>query len=380
MTESKYAARIEQEIAAFRQVDNVHKLPDIYHRWAGEILLPRMQVVLGTGSNVLFYALPIAEKCSFSQGPVRITSIGAGDGSMEIEIARELIFRNQHNFQIECLELSPDLVLRARANIEKAGVGHYVTFTQTDINTWVPERAGWLDVLIANQFLHHVVELEFLFEQVGRALKNDGLFLTTDVIGRNGHMRWPEALMVLDPVWQCLPDRYKYNQQLQRLDTGFVNWDCSAEGFEGVRAQDILPLLLQRFHFHSFLAFGNLVDPFVDRGYGHNFDPQNADDAAFITALSELNDVLIDNGVIKPTMMFACMAKTPAETRVYRHWNPAFCIRDDDHRRDTEISVLWRQNIADWHTDAVKAPVGIKNLTLELTALNTWALQHLRKT
>jgi len=34
-------------------------------------------------------------------------------------------------------------------------------------------------------------------------------------------------------------------------------WDCSKQGFEGIRAQDILPLLVKKFSFRSFLGFGN---------------------------------------------------------------------------------------------------------------------------
>ena len=42
--------------------------------------------------------------------------------------------------------------------------------------------------------------------------------------------------------------------------------------FEGIRAQDILPLLVERFTFDEFIGFGNVIDPFVDRSFGPNFD------------------------------------------------------------------------------------------------------------
>ena len=112
--------RIAEEIDAFRHVENIHALPDIYHWWAARFLLPRMQEVFGTGSNVLFYVHPIAGKCESSPDEVRILSIGAGDGSLEAEIAQELLERDHVNFRIECLELSPVLIGRARERIDAA--------------------------------------------------------------------------------------------------------------------------------------------------------------------------------------------------------------------------------------------------------------------
>jgi hypothetical protein len=39
--------------------------------------------------------------------------------------------------------------------------------------------------------LHHVLNLEGLFGQIKSHLKEHGLFIISDIIGRNGHLRWP---------------------------------------------------------------------------------------------------------------------------------------------------------------------------------------------
>ena len=49
------------------------------------------------------------------------------------------------------------------------------------------------------------------------------------------------------------------------IEEQYENWDCSEEGFEGIRAQDILKLLNKNFYFKKFLAYGNLIDIFIDR-------------------------------------------------------------------------------------------------------------------
>jgi hypothetical protein len=65
----------------------------------------------------------------------------------------------------------------------------------------------------------------------------------------------------------------------------------------------------------SFLVFGGLIDVFVDRAFGHNFDSTSETDCALIDFIQDLNDHLIDVGVIKPTTIFAVMSLDACEQR-----------------------------------------------------------------
>src|SRR5262249_45193314 len=144
-------------------------------------------------------------------------------------------------------------------------------------------------VVLANQCLHHVVELESLLDGIYRTLSPDGFFLIDDMIGRNGHQRWPEALHFVKKFWRELPDSYRFNVGLKRIDKHYENSDFSTNGFEGIRAEDILPLLVERFHFDFFVGFGNVVDVFLDRVYGPNFDPRKEWDREFIDRVHEVD-------------------------------------------------------------------------------------------
>ncbi|MDB5358837.1 MAG: protein of unknown function, putative Methyltransferase [Rhodospirillales bacterium] len=141
-------------------------------------------------------------------------------------------------------------------------------------------------------------------------------------------MRWPEALPFVQGAWNLLPKEKKFNFHARCYEYGaFVNYDCTSNGdFEGVRAQDILPLLIDRFGFSKFVAFGNLPDIFVDRAYGKNFSPDDAADRRLIDYLEQLNAHLIDIGVIKPTMMLACLRPEPVDC-LYDRWSPEFSVR-----------------------------------------------------
>ncbi len=91
--------------------------------------------------------------------------------------------------------------------------------------------------------LHHVLNLEHLISAIRASLHPKGCFVSIDVIGRNGHMRWPEALEFIERIWRFLPDEKRYHHVLKTSDQEYVNRDCSTKGFEGIRSQDILPIL-----------------------------------------------------------------------------------------------------------------------------------------
>jgi len=133
----------------------------------------------------------------------------------------------------------------------------------------------------------------------------------------------------LNPLWSVLDERHRYNHHTRQVERQFINWDYSLAGFEGIRAQDILPLLVRDFSFDLFFAFGNLIDPFVDRGFGHNFNPQSETDRQFIDLVMALDDHYLETGQFKPTHMIAAMMRpgVAAETRCYKHLSPGFCIR-----------------------------------------------------
>jgi hypothetical protein len=321
-----YESRLKSQIRQYRKVENIHELPDIFHYWSNKFLRPRLNAVCGADTIAEFYAGPFVEASKRTTNSARFLSIGSGDCGVEIAVVKSLFECGVRDFKFECLEASPHLIDRAIRAISEEKLKHILSIERVDINRWSPNDryAG----VMANHTLHHLAELEKIFDGVRSSLEPGGVFVTNDMIGRNGHMRWPESLEVINKIWAFLPNRLKFNRQHNRLDRRFVNWDCSTEGFEGFRSQDILHLLMERFHFKAFLAFGGIIEIFTDRSFGHNFDPNKSRDRAFIDFVNFLNDTLIDDGVVKPTTMFAVLGAEPvAETRQWRHWSPQFSLR-----------------------------------------------------
>ncbi len=361
-----HADRTRQEIENFGSQENVHDLPEIFHFWSLRYVRPKLEAVYGVSTLDDFYLNHLFRyREENPHRTLEVTSIGAGNGDMEVRIAGRLRQGGLTDFRFSCVDINPYMLTRGREQAAAGGLASHFEFLETDVGAWRAD--GPRAAVLAHHSLHHIVGLEGVFANIRKAIGGDGYLLTCDMIGRNGHMRWPEALERVHAIWRTMPDRYKYNHLLERFEAMYENWDCSTEGFEGIRAQDILPLLVREFHFESFIAYGNLPDVFVDRNFGRNFAVDNAQDTAFIDRIGAENDRLIDAGVLKPTQMVAALRGRPsAQVRCYRHWTPEFCVRDPGrrprsrrdvlqaHRRRSSTAVEWPYNV----NPMTRPPVG----------------------
>ncbi|MDE2566452.1 MAG: class I SAM-dependent methyltransferase [Burkholderiales bacterium] len=321
-----YGQRAAAEIEAYRNNDRVHDLPEIFHYWSNKFLKPKFDAMAIRGVNEFFEDGMFAAARATSQPAPKFLSIGAGNCDVEIGVAAALIGRGLQTFTIECLELNPSMLARGRSAAEARGVAQHIVFSEGDFNSWCPRHK--YSAVMANQSLHHVLALEHLFDGVLGALLPGGQFIVSDIIGRNGHLRWPEALSLVHEFWVQLPPRYRYNLLLRRHEELYENWDCSTEGFEGIRAQDVLPELMKRFHFKLFLPFSNVMDVFIDRCFGHHFSPNGEWDCHFIDRLNERDEAAIVRGDLTPTHMLAVLSLEPDASPLW--WNglsPRSCVR-----------------------------------------------------
>jgi SAM-dependent methyltransferase len=327
--EASYQAKMQQEISRYADVKNVHDLPPIFHFWSNKYLLPMCQDCGFSGIDN-FFAKYLLEAVRCSENPVpRIISIGAGNCDLEIRVAKLLKESGLNLFSFECLELNQHMLGRGKEQSLSEGVAEHMTFTECDFNAWKP--TGIYAGIMANHSLHHVVNLEGLLDNVLFSLESTGKFVVSDMIGRNGHQRWPEALEILERFWQELPDSYRYHHLLKRHEPSYINWDCSSEGFEGIRAQDILPLLVERFDFQLFMGFANVIGPLIDRGFGHNFDTNAEWDRDFIDRVHAADEDGFRSGILKPTQMLAVMTPVPSTNHLYsRGISPKMAVRRPD--------------------------------------------------
>ena len=321
------AARVAGEKRHFESAGAYDPLPEICRYRTRRYVQPRVNEVFDTHSQADFYTRPILEKTA-AGGPVTVLSLGSGNGELELGLASDLLRGGVDSFHIEGLEYSRLNVDAANANARAQGLEGKVSFFEGDFNTLAADRER--DFVIANQVLHHVSALENLCDALTHILGKGGLLLTRDMIGRNGHLAWPECRELIDRVWSGMPRRYCYSHREKRFLDEPPDRDYSRNSSEGIRAQDILPLMLERFSFERFYAFGGITEKILNRALGPNFSVENEDDLAFVNNLELLNDTAINGGLIKPTVMLAHVAVEPRPLTCWRDRTPERCVRVPD--------------------------------------------------
>jgi 2-polyprenyl-3-methyl-5-hydroxy-6-metoxy-1,4-benzoquinol methylase len=322
-----YSRRMQREKSIYDDNINVHELPAIFNYWSSTHLGEKKFHQFGITDPDQCFRLYIEKFLQqHPQTTVRVLSIGCGNCDLEAQMARLLVDKGITAFTVECLDINQNMLARGRDHAQRLGVSDYLVTTCADFNQWQPVQQ--YDVIIANQCLHHVLELESLFALIKGCLNPEGYFVTSDMIGRNGHQRWPEALALVQEFWQELPAAYRYNRMLRRTEKQYINHDCSTHSFEGIRAQDILPLLIEHFHFELFIPFANIIMVFIDRPFGHNFNADAAWDRDFIDRVHARDEAGILSGELTPTQMLAVLRIVPVETQLLDpRLTPTACVR-----------------------------------------------------
>jgi SAM-dependent methyltransferase len=324
-----YSRRIANELHNFNDCLKVHELPLIFHYWSHTYLGPKLTPFGITDPEQFFVLYTQKFHARFPERKIRMVSIGCGNCDMEVRMAQRLVASGITTFTIECMDINTTMLQRGRELAAESGVEQHIIPVTGDFNHWRPD--GTYDLILANQCLHHVLELENLFAAIKQCLNVDGYFLASDMIGRNGHQRWPEALKIVNDFWPELPDSYRYNRLLSRHEAEYINHDCATESFEGIRAQDILPLLVSNFSFELFIPFANVVYVFIDRPFGHNFDASGEWDKDFIDRVHARDEEGMLNGELKPTQMLAVLRVCDVETQLlHPKLTPEFCVRRTD--------------------------------------------------
>jgi SAM-dependent methyltransferase len=210
---------------------------------------------------------------------VRVLNLGTGAASMEIALARQAKAAGVPA-QFTCVDFNARLLKQAAHAARVEGVDDCMTFAVRDCNQSfaLPPQ----DVIIVNQFFHHVEELETFCRSLRASLAPDGVLLSSDIVGRNGHQLWPDVEREVQGIWATLPTAQRYDRHYGSVQKHYRSVDHAAWSNEGVRAQDVVSCLLAVFDFELFFTFGGSIVPFIERRVGFNFSADREEDRQLI--------------------------------------------------------------------------------------------------
>ena len=152
-------------------------------------------------------------------------------------------------------------------------------------NNLVFSREKW-DIILCVSALHHVVELEQLVRFCHSSLNEHGEFWSIgECVGRNGNRLWPDARAEANRFFAQLPATYRLNRHTKQLDREIPDNDYSVGCFEGIRSEEIEPVLDRWFHPVDVYRRNCFLWRLINLAYSDNFDPGVADDRKWIVQM-----------------------------------------------------------------------------------------------
>src|SRR5262245_21409870 len=179
----------------------------------------------------------------------RLLSLGCGYGGHDLLVSAQL----RKPFQLIAVDLNPNITAEADRRARAAGLD--IQFMPADLN-FISIQPDSFDVIYAHASLHHVLNLEHLFDQIKAGLRDEGRLVVLDIIGKTQVLFWKENVELAASVLRSMPRRYRpmaWKRFWRRW--WFDPYHVIARyeepsvqvGMEGIRQEEIEDLLLQRF-------------------------------------------------------------------------------------------------------------------------------------
>jgi len=279
-----------------------------------EQLIPRVDAYLHALS---FYNLYVKSKmkndniekylidhAKSKENGIVILSLGSGTADWEVS----LLEKAGGKIRFDVVEVNKKLVEKAIGYCRSKNLDLY--FFGQDVNEISIPKAHY-DFIVVKSSLHHFVKLEHIFSEIKKGLAKDGKFVVMqEVIGRNNMKLYPETERIAQKIFDILPSKFRFNHYSKKIDNKIPNpLIDSADSFECIRSEEILPLLLKFFNPLEYVTKNAFLTILLDFRYGPNYDIKNPFDKSLVEIIANLDVYYITNQILKPTTLTGIFGK-----------------------------------------------------------------------
>lgn len=220
---------------------------------------------------------------------VRVLSLCCGAARIEAGYSAHV----NENVEWSLLDINKDLLGMASAQFSPSVK---IDLIQADVNDLSYTGEKW-DIILCVSALHHVVELEKLISFCHYSLNKGGEFWSIgEYVGRNGNRLWPDAYEEADKFFKTLPEKFRLNQHTNQVDQIIPNKDYSVGFFEGIRSEDIEPILDRWFHQKDVYKANCFLWRLMDLAYSDNYNMSDSEDLSWVLKALKAEMTYFQNG------------------------------------------------------------------------------------
>ena len=232
-------------------------------------------------------------------------SIGCSEGnpSIEMRLVQSGLFCN-----VRVMDIAEGL-LNKQESIVKQKVIKNIEYIKQDLNEVVLEENTY-DLIWSVGTIHHIENLESIFEQINYALKDKGIFVMREYIGPNYLQFSDLQLHIVNEILRILPEKYKKNPNgtLKCIMTP-PNIDelKKQDPSESIRSKDIIQVLKENLEIIKLnYTGGTILHPLLD-SIASNFEKEEGGNT-ILKLLILLEKSLVENRALPSDYVF-CIAK-----------------------------------------------------------------------
>lgn len=228
----------------------------------------------------------------------RMLSIGCGDGSHEISVARSGLAR--HITAFDASPVAIDLA-RAAAASDDLPIDFSVRLFEDFIASPPP---GTFDVILFSGSLHHVADLEGMMSTVRKLLAPGGRVVVNEYVGPIYQLYPQTQVDIVNRVLDATPAAFLLERDA-RLRLPSIEGIMTNDPSEGVRAP-LIPILLPMYFTPKYerLCGGGLLHPIFDCLNGAKINDGSPESDAYVAMLIAMENELTAAGVLRNDFMF----------------------------------------------------------------------------
>ncbi len=199
-------------------------------------------------------------------------SVGCGLGNREIRFAETNLFG-----EIIGIDLSADLIENANKKVIEKRLKN-IRFEQADFYN-LQLRPDYFDIVLFHSSLHHFKQIDKIATRVKGALKDDGILVLNEYVGKNRLQFSKDQLLEMNNLLEIIPKQYKkrYLTQLTKkriYAPGLIRMIIS-DPSEAVESETIKPTIHKYFSVIEEKKIGGDLLMMVLKDIAHNFINSN---------------------------------------------------------------------------------------------------------
>jgi SAM-dependent methyltransferase len=227
----------------------------------------------------------------------RLLVLGAGSGWLERALAKK-----DGIGSITACDFARETISAAAQTARQEGLDQ-IRYLVCNLEA-EPLPEGPFDAIFANDVLHHITDLEGLYERIHQALAPEGKLLFNEYVGPNRFQYSDTRMDLINRYFRLLQDHLRFNPYWKGLFWSRPRTDparlAADDPTEAVRSEDVLPLARLVFEVEAEYPYGGgLLNPLLYEIIA-NFDEKNPYDARLLRVLCDAEDRLTRSRVIEP--------------------------------------------------------------------------------